>query len=399
MRTRLIITGIILGLVTGVQAKGIQFVNDTVFENVLKLAQQQQKMIFIDCYAIWCGPCKYMEREIFTEVSVGEFHNSNFINIKYDMEKPYGIRIKEKYQVKGYPTFLYLDPYGELVHRGIGSTTDAASFIEIGKTALSGEKSYRAISEKVRKGDRTASTLLEYLKLNFRSPDTERLITEHFSLISEEEKFSKESWGLVNEHLNNVESAPFRFFLQHRDRFISLYGAKTVEDKLYNTFSIIYRADPEAYKKLHSIDAALFERNRIEMAYRGANSNFIRDKANVKLWNQLIAGAEKYITEGNPTATQLNSIARNIYENHGAFNDKNALKKAEVWAKKALTMEPDNPAISDTYAHILFALGKKKEAVAQQQKALDIAKSTGSQGVAQMESNLQKFRGKKQTKP
>lgn len=395
MRKKLIIIALILGLVSGVQAKGIQFLNDTVFENVLKLAKQQQKMIFIDCYAVWCGPCKYMDREIFPDEAVGEFHNKNFINLKYDMEKPYGIRIKDKYQVKGYPTFLYLDPNGELVHRGIGSTRDAASFIEIGKAALSGDKSFRAISEKVRKGDRTASTLLEYLNLNFRAPETEKLITEHFSLISDEEKFSKESWGLVNEHLNNVESVPYRFFLQHRDRYAELYGAKVVEDKLYNTFSIVYRADPEAYQKLKNIDAALFERNRIEMAYRGANSSFIRDKSNVKLWNEMIAGAEVFIAQGNPNASQLNSIAWNIYENHEAFKDKNALKKAEVWAKKALALEPGNPAINDTYAHILFALGNKKGAVAQQQKAVALAKAAGSQAVAQMEANLKKFSGKK----
>ena len=131
------------------------------------------------------------------------------------------------------------------------------------------------------------------------------------------------------------------------------------------------------------------------MAYRGANSSFIRDKSNVKLWNEMIAGAEVFIAQGNPNASQLNSIAWNIYENHEAFKDKNALKKAEVWAKKALALEPGNPAINDTYAHILFALGNKKGAVAQQQKAVALAKAAGSQAVAQMEANLKKFSGKK----
>jgi len=392
---KLIIIGLIVNLVASVNAKGIQFLNDTVFENVLKLAQQEQRMIFIDCYAVWCGPCKFMEREIFTDEAVGEFFNRNFINIKYDMEKPYGIRIKDKYQVKGYPTYLFLDPGGELIHRGIGATRDAASFIEIGKVALSGVGSFKAISEKVRKGDRTAATLLEYLNLNFRAPETEQLITEHFSLITDDEKFSKESWDLVNAHLNNVESVPFRFFLQHRNRFAEIYGTKAVEDKLYNTFSIIYRADQEAYQKLKSIDAVLFEKNRIEMAYRGANSSFIRDKKNQKLWNEMIAGAEKFIIEGNPSAAQLNSIALNIYENHQAFKDKNALKKAEIWAKTALSIEQGNPAINNTYAHILFALGNKKGAIAYQQKAIALAKAAGSQGVEKMEESLRKFSGKK----
>ncbi len=391
----IIITFIIIGLLPGLRAGGIQFLNDTIFENVLKLAQQEQKMIFIDCYAVWCGPCNFMFREIFPDEKVGEFHNKNFINLKYDMEQPYGMKIREKYEVKGFPTYLYLSPEGELIHRGIGATRDAESFLEISKTALSGDNSFKVIAERVRKGDRTASTLLEYLNLNFRAPETEQIITEHFRIVADEEKFSEASWKLFNEHLNVIDSEPFRFFLDNRAKYAELFGAKAVEDKLYNAFSAVFRASPETYEQLETIDPELFQRNKLEMAYRGPSGRFIRDKTNAEHWKDMVAGAEVFINGGHVTPIQLNSIAWIIYENYEQFNDRNALRKAEQWSKQTLSAEPGNPVFNNTYAHILFAMGNRRAAITQQEKAVALAKSTGSANLARYEESLQRFRARR----
>lgn len=379
-------------MLSGIHAKGINFLNDTIFENALKLAQEQQKMIFIDCYAVWCGPCNFMFREIFTDERVGEFHNKHFINLKYDMEKPYGIRIRSKFEVKGFPTYLYLSPEGELIHRGIGATRDAETFLEISKTALSGDNSFRVIAERVRKGDRTAATLIEYLNLNFRATETAQLITEHFRLISDEEKFSNETWSLFNDHLHVIDSEPFRFFLNNREKYADFFGAKTVEDKLYNTFSAIYRSSPETYEQLQSIDPVLFERNKLEMAFRGPNGRFVRDKTNRTLWNEMVAGAEVFVNGGHATPTHLNNIAWSIYENYKQFNDMNAIRKAEQWSKQTLSAEPDNPVFNNTYAHILFALGNRRGAILYQEKAVAHAKATGSENSANYEESLLRFR-------
>ena len=66
---------------------GIRFIEGEKWENVLKMAQEQDKYIFMDCYTSWCGPCKALAKDIFTRKDVGDFFNANFINVKYDMEK------------------------------------------------------------------------------------------------------------------------------------------------------------------------------------------------------------------------------------------------------------------------------------------------------------------------
>src|ERR1043166_391494 len=102
------------------QTKTIEFDHGT-FEEVLARAKKENKMIYIDCYTSWCGPCKWMAKNIFTNDSVADFYNSNFVNAKIDMEKGEGVDIAAKYDVRAYPTMLYLNADGVQLHRTCGS--------------------------------------------------------------------------------------------------------------------------------------------------------------------------------------------------------------------------------------------------------------------------------------
>jgi len=99
--------------------KGIDF-KDISFEEALALAEKENKLVFLDAYAVWCGPCKMMDRTTFRSEKVGRLFNKNFINIKIDMEKGEGPALARKYQVTAYPTFFVLNPDGKMVKRIIG---------------------------------------------------------------------------------------------------------------------------------------------------------------------------------------------------------------------------------------------------------------------------------------
>src|SRR3989338_1902688 len=85
------------------------------FENIKKEAKSANKLIFIDGYTTWCSPCKLMDKNVFTNDSVADFYNKNFLNIKIDMELEEGKRIEELFAVKSYPTFLYTNAEGKLI--------------------------------------------------------------------------------------------------------------------------------------------------------------------------------------------------------------------------------------------------------------------------------------------
>jgi thiol-disulfide isomerase/thioredoxin len=73
-----------------VAAQGIEFEHDKSFEEVLKMAKTQNKLIFMDCFTTWCGPCKRLSSMVFPDPAVGEYYNKNFINTKFDMERGEG---------------------------------------------------------------------------------------------------------------------------------------------------------------------------------------------------------------------------------------------------------------------------------------------------------------------
>ena len=66
--------------------QGIEFHKES-YAEVLKMAKKQKKLVFIDIYTSWCGPCKHMSKNIFPQAKAGEFYNSHFLNLKLDAEK------------------------------------------------------------------------------------------------------------------------------------------------------------------------------------------------------------------------------------------------------------------------------------------------------------------------
>lgn len=99
---------------------GIEFA-DMTLEEAKALAKKEKKLIFIDVYTTWCGPCKMMARTSFKDEAVGETYNAQFINLKLDAEKSEdGKMVARTYRVNAYPTLLFIDAKGKLVRTFIG---------------------------------------------------------------------------------------------------------------------------------------------------------------------------------------------------------------------------------------------------------------------------------------
>jgi len=113
---------------------GINFFHGTLKEAKAK-AKKENKLIFIDCFTTWCGPCKKMAKTTFVSKEVGDYYNKNFICMKIDMEAGEGTTVASSYAIEAYPTYLFLDHKGDVKHRDLGFI-DANRFIEVGKTAL-----------------------------------------------------------------------------------------------------------------------------------------------------------------------------------------------------------------------------------------------------------------------
>ena len=103
----------------------VEFMEIASFQDMETARQQaanEKLMLFVDVYATWCGPCKVMDREVYTDPAVALYMNSNFVNVRLDGESDYGRRYAADQGLQGYPSMFVFAPNGELVRSIVGFT-------------------------------------------------------------------------------------------------------------------------------------------------------------------------------------------------------------------------------------------------------------------------------------
>lgn len=127
-------------------AAEIKFLENPTWATVLEQAKRENKIIFLDAYATWCGPCKQMDAETYTNDAVATFYNANFVNVKYDMEKGEGAMLADRYYVSAYPNLVFIGPDGIMLHKAVGFVA-ANEFLTLGKTAKNPETQYYTLKK------------------------------------------------------------------------------------------------------------------------------------------------------------------------------------------------------------------------------------------------------------
>ena len=143
-------------------AQGIEFFHGT-WKEALAEAAKDDKLVFVDAYAKWCGPCKRMAKDVFTKAEVGQFYNENFINLKLDMEEMDGVTFGHEYPVSAYPTLIFLNHKGELIKKSTGGKR-AADLIELGKTAILGYDKTEDFAILYEEGSRDFDLMVNYVR-------------------------------------------------------------------------------------------------------------------------------------------------------------------------------------------------------------------------------------------
>lgn len=131
MKKSIVIIALIFASVSTFAQNEISFFHGK-FDDALALAKKENKNVFIDAYATWCGPCKWMAKNVFTNKEVAEYFNTNFVNMKIDMEKGEGMKIRRKYHVSAYPTLIFVKPDGTVIRKEVGAH-NPEQLISLGK--------------------------------------------------------------------------------------------------------------------------------------------------------------------------------------------------------------------------------------------------------------------------
>jgi len=112
----------------------INFTAKTYTETVAE-ARKNHKKIFVDVYAVWCGPCKALQKTTFKDPKAAAYYNKNFLNISIDIEKGEGPALAKKWGVQGLPTLLILDEKGKVLAQHTGYV-DGKGLLEFARGAI-----------------------------------------------------------------------------------------------------------------------------------------------------------------------------------------------------------------------------------------------------------------------
>ncbi len=159
----LLVCSLLFSLPSLANSEGILFEKNLSLEEMTKLAKEKDKLIFVDAYADWCGPCRWMAQNTFTHESVATFFNQNFINVKVDVESEKGQKVAELFEVSAMPTILFLDQEGKVIRKHIGAL-DPNGLLDLSAQVLDPTKDpLYGLKKRYDEGDREPYFLVEYI--------------------------------------------------------------------------------------------------------------------------------------------------------------------------------------------------------------------------------------------
>jgi len=378
-RVLTIVAGFLAAInIQAIQAQGMEFFQGT-WEEAKATAKKENKSIFLDAYASWCGPCKNMAKFVFTEPSVGTYYNSEFVNVKMDMEKGEGIALSNAFKITAYPTYLYFNPNGELVHRALGQKS-AQDFIYDGVNALDESTQLITMQNRYIDGDRDSNLLRNYalaLQYSGAVPEmVEKISADYIGGLNKDELRSEEALSFLMKTTWDPKSYTAQLLLNNKDALVDHFGESNTQIKFKDL--AIQGAARAAHQRdeLALDDAKDFAKRALKEDYKNFDLQLdMIYNERTKNWKKYSSVATKYYSNPGfePSWNELNTVAWNYYLH---VDDKSDLQNALSWAKQSVKLDANSYNL-DTYAALLFKTGSNKKAMKFAKKAIAAAKTEG----------------------
>lgn len=255
---------------------------DLGFEEACAQAASQEKLVFIDFYTTWCGPCKKLDQVTWKDESVIAWLEENTVPLKIDAEKQ--VALAKRYSVDAYPSLLFVEASGDLKGRIVGFREPQA-FLAEAADVLAG----------IKPSDRLRESLAE----DANDPSLKKKLAS--ALVREGEY--PEALELYMWCFDHGDEDPMRGFGGVRTSF------------LLNEIVRLGRSYPPALEALRSrrdaarnlvLGPAPDRRSTVDLA--AINRNLGDPRATLEVYDQLLVRARESEKEEAPTSDKSNGF-------------------------------------------------------------------------------------------
>ena len=210
--------------------EGINFFHGS-WSEALERAEAEDKLIFVDAYAEWCGPCKMMSARVFPDAEVGEYFNANFISVKYDMEKAESADFRQWHTASAYPTLLFINAENEVVHRLIGARMSKQLLREAAAALSRSEKDLDELRADY-ENDPTQEATFKYVRALIRAGESHLRVANDHLRRPGTDFTAPATLRLLFLATTEADSRLFDLLLEHREAVAELEGHETVAAQL-----------------------------------------------------------------------------------------------------------------------------------------------------------------------
>lgn len=357
-------------MATPMFAQGIEFYEGK-WEDGIQMANKSDKLMFVDAYAVWCGPCKRMSQQVFPQEEVGSFFNKNFVNMKIDMEKGQGIEFRKLYPVSAFPTFFFIDGEGNVVYQFKGAR-DAASLINEAKNALNNYDGSAKYAKLYEEGNREFDTVIKYIRTLNRAGKSSLKVANDY-LLAHKNMSEEENARLLFESCTQVDSRIFSLLMEHEKEVLRYFSPDEVETK-------ILEAAQNTFDKSLEFNSPDLEKEALTAVKKNAKSAYklfavqceMQKAERNKNADEFVKLAAKYHNLISGDLTKEKDLVSDLTNNYG--NHSKALKLAVDISEGVAIAQPN----IDNYmkvSQISAKLNDMDNAMYWAKKALELAQS------------------------
>jgi thiol-disulfide isomerase/thioredoxin len=120
--------------------------SDLSFEAASKEAARTGRIVLVDFYTTWCGPCKMLDKNTWTDAAVIQLLEQKTVALRIDAEKE--AALSKRYKIEAYPSVLLIKPDGTEIDRLVGYR-EPKVFLADFNAALGGKDSISRAREKM----------------------------------------------------------------------------------------------------------------------------------------------------------------------------------------------------------------------------------------------------------
>ena len=333
------------------------------FASILAKAKAEKKLVFMDAYASWCGPCKLMEKNVFTDKNVADFYNKNFVNARIDMEKGEGRDLAIKYGVRSYPTFLFLNGEGDVVGKELGYI-QSKEFLELGQKNNNPQLVNTNLAEEFLKGKLDQDGLLNFIKLYAsKDPILAKKASEKYFTNKKDKSFSGEEINVLLNFTQSVDDDNYKIFIANKAAITEFLPEKNYT-QFNNYLKLMKIVSGATDDKTKTIDDAkvlkegegLFPKDELTKSLSVYKLNYYSAHGNFPAYEK--TALEYYKNPEEFNSSELLAAASTIGEKS---SDPKSLQMAARWAEKVV-MSSENYDSTSILATLYDKLGKKEEA-------------------------------------